>query len=58
MLIVGIYGFVVGGEGGIVGIGLGYIRIEFFRELGFLVGIGLGGFCFGLLFRNGFMIGG
>lgn len=58
LLIVGIHGPAAGGEGGIAGTGLGYTRIEPFREIGPLAGIGLGGFCFGLSFRNGFMTGG
>lgn len=58
LLIVGIHGNAAGGEGGIAGTGLGYTRIEPFREMGPLAGIGLGGICFGLSFRTGFKTGG
>ena len=57
LLIVGIHGVAAGGEGGIAGIGLGYTNMEPFKEMGPLAGLGLGGFCFGLSFRTGFMTG-
>lgn len=58
LLIVAIHGTAAGGEGGIAGTGLGYTNIEPFKEIGPLAEIGLGGFCFGLSFRTGFMTGG
>lgn len=58
LFIVGIHGPAAGGEGGIAGTGFGYTKIEPFREMGPLAGIGLGGFCFGLSSRTGFMTGG
>ena len=54
LLIVGVHG---GEEGVIAGTGLGYTSIEPFREMGPLAGICLGGICFGLSFRTGFMTG-
>lgn len=55
LLMEGIHGTATGGEGGIAGTGLGYTNIEPFKEMGPLAGVGLGVFCFGLSFRNGFM---